>query len=35
MLVIAFHIIDIAITLWKISRTYSLRLTQSFPFLIL
>lgn len=31
-LVIVFHVVDVAITVWKISRTYSLQLTQQFPF---
>ena len=32
-LIIVFHAVDIAITSWKITRTYSLTLNSTFPFL--
>lgn len=31
--IMVFHVLDIVVTLWKITRTYSLTLTPRFPFL--
>ena len=31
-MIIFFHVIDIGITVWKISRTYSISLTKKVPF---
>ena len=32
-LILFFHVLDIAVTLWKITRTYTLGLISSFPFI--
>lgn len=34
-LIIAFSILDIMVTVWKISRTFTIRLQNSFPFVVL